>query len=69
MNDKPPRIGFPAWAGPGLGALLGAFIGFCTLLQNEPVSPWPPMYTIGLGVLIGTIAGGLLALRERKRRE
>lgn len=70
MSDKKPqRAGFPAWAGPGLGALLGAFIAFCTLLQNEPLSPWPPLQTIGLGIILGAIAGGLLGLREHMRRD
>jgi len=62
-EPKRPRAGFPAWAGPGLGALLGAFLAFCTLLQNEPMSPWPPLATIGTGVVIGAIAGAMLALR------
>lgn len=63
-DQKHPRAGFPAWAGPGLGALLGAFLAFCTLLQNEPMSPWSPLETIGVGTVIGVIAGGMLALRE-----
>jgi len=63
-DEKRPRFGFPGWAGPGLGALLGGFIAFCTLLQNEPMSPWPPLQTVGLGVVVGLIAGGMLALRE-----
>jgi len=64
MSDKKrPRAGFPAWTGPGLGALLGAFLAFCTLLQSEPLSPWSPLETIGIGVVIGLIAGSMLALR------
>ena len=66
--EKHPRVGFPAWAGPGIGLLLGAFIAFCTLLQNEPLSPWPPAETIGLGAVVGAIGGALLGLRERMRR-
>lgn len=67
-DNKRPRAGFPGWAGPGLGALLGAFIAFCTLLQSEPMSPWPPLPTLAAGVVIGLIAGGMLALRERMKR-
>ena len=66
-DQEHQKQGFPFWAGPGLGALIGAFVAFCTLLQNEPLSPWPPLQTITLGVATGVIAGVLLALREYMR--
>ena len=68
MSDPEPlKHEFPAWAAPFLGALVGAFLAFCTLLQNEPLSPLAPWLTITLGVLMGELAGALLGLWEHWR--
>ena len=68
MNDKSSRSGFPAWAAPGMGILVGAFVAFCTLLQRDPLSPLSPGMTIVLGAGIGAVAGVVLCLWERRRR-
>jgi len=66
MSDQEPlKHGFPAWAAPFLGALVGAFLAFCTLLQNEPLSPLAPWLTITLGALISGL-GPDQANKERK---
>ena len=68
MNEKQSRAGFPAWAAPGMGLVVGTFLAYTTLLQNEPLSPLPPLTTLGIGAAIGCAAGGLLGLGERWRR-
>ncbi|TWU30146.1 hypothetical protein [Bythopirellula polymerisocia] len=68
MNEKQSRAGFPAWAAPGIGLVVGTFLAYTTLLQNEPLSPLPPLTTLALGAGIGCAAGGLVGLGECLRR-
>lgn len=68
MDEKPSRAGYPSWAAPGLGLLVGMFLSYATLLQTEPLSPYPPLTTLAIGGGIGCLAGLLIGLRERFRR-
>ncbi len=65
MSKKSPQTGFPNWAAPGIGSVLGAFFGFATLLQSEPLSSFSPPATIGVGAAIGLGAGVVLMLWKK----
>lgn len=67
MDEKPSRTGFPTWAAPGIGLLVGMFLAYATLLQTEPLSPYPPFTTLAIGAGIGCLAGLLIGLGERFR--
>ena len=61
MNEKQSRAPVflpgphPAWV------VVGTFLAYTTLLQNEPLSPLPPLTTLGIGAAIGCAAGGYSA--------